>query len=133
LIVVDASFLVMALGDDGDEGVSVRARLHGENLAAPHLIDLEIASVLRSAVLADRMTPQRARQALQDLTDLDIERVAHTALLARVWELRDNHTVYDASYIALAELFQAPLLTYDAKMARGTGARCAFEVFPVLP
>ncbi len=133
MIVIDASFLVVALGDDAAEGAGARARLHGEDLAAPHLIDLEVTSVLRSALRAGRMTAQRARQALQDLADLDIERVAHTNLLARVWELRDNHTAYDASYIALAELLQAPLLTYDAKMVRGTGARCAFEVFPALP
>jgi predicted nucleic acid-binding protein len=133
LIVTDASFLVIALGDDGAGGAGARARLRGEDLAAPHLIDLEIASVLRSALRAGRMTARRARQALQDLADLDIERVAHTALLARVWDLRDNYTAYDASYIALAELFQAPLLTYDAKMARGTGARCTFEVFPEPP
>jgi predicted nucleic acid-binding protein len=50
-----------------------------------------------------------------------------------VWDLRDNYTAYDASYIALAELFQAPLLTYDAKMARATAARCIFEVFPAEP
>lgn len=62
--------------------------------------------------------------------DLHIERVAHSTLLRRVWELRDNYTPYDACYIALAELFRAPLLTYDATMASGSGARCTFEVFP---
>jgi len=128
LIVVDASFLVVALGDDDDQGNSARARLHGAELAAPHLIDLEIASVLRSAVRTGRMTAQRARQALGDLADIDVERVAHTILLARVWELRDDNTAYDACYIALAELLRAPLLTCDARMARSTGARCAFEI-----
>ena len=51
-------------------------------------------------------------------------------MLPRIWELRDNYTTYDASYIALAELFRAPLVTYDAKMAGASGARCTFEVFP---
>jgi predicted nucleic acid-binding protein len=133
LIVTDASFLLVALSDDGHEGAGARARLRGEELAAPHLIDLAVTSVLRSALRVGRMTAQRARQALRDLADLDVERVAHTALLGRVWELRDNYTAYDASYIALAELFAAPLLTYDAKMAAGTGARCTFEVFPAQP
>ena len=131
MIVLDASFLVMALADDDSDGVQTRDRIRGEELAAPHLIDPEIASVLRRAVHAGSMTPQRAKQALRDLADLDVERVAHTSLLPRVWELRDNYTTYDACYIALAELFQAPLLTYDAKMADGTGARCAFKTFPV--
>jgi predicted nucleic acid-binding protein len=129
LIVTDASFLAVALGDDGEGGAGARARLRGEDLAAPHLIDLEIASVLRSAVLAGRMTPVRAGQALVDLADVDVERIAHTALLPRIWELRDHYSVYDASYIALAELLEAPLLTFDAMMTRGSGARCVFEVF----
>ena len=130
MIIVDASFLVMALGDDGTDGAQARQRLRGEELAAPHLIDPEVTSVLRRSVLSGSMTGQRAGQALRDLADLDIERVAHTALLSRIWELRDNYTAYDACYVAIAELFRAPLLTYDAKMAGGAGARCAFEVFP---
>ena len=129
MIVTDASFLVMALADDGEDGAEARARLRGEELAAPHLADLEVTSVLRRSVAAGSVTVQRACQALQDLSDLDVERVAHTSLLPRVWELRGNYTAYDASYVALAELVQAPLLTCDAKMAGGSGARCAFEVF----
>lgn len=130
MIVTDASFLVTALADDGDDGAEARARLRGEELVAPHLADLEVTSVLRRSVAIGNVTAQRAHQALQDLADLDIERVTHTSLLPRVWDLRGNYTAYDACYVALAELFQVPLLTYDAKMASGTGARCAFEVFP---
>jgi len=130
LIIADASFLVMALGDDGSDGTQARERLRGEEMAAPHLVDLEVTSVLRRSVLTGTMTGQRASQALQDLTDLAIERVAHTTFLPRVWELRGNYTPYDACYVAVAELFRAPLLTYDARMAGGSGARCAFEVFP---
>jgi predicted nucleic acid-binding protein len=130
LIVVDASFLVMMIADDDGDGSQARGRARGEELVAPHLIDLEVASVLRRSVLSGGIPPQRARQALQDLHDLAVERVAHTTLLPRVWELRANFTTYDACYIALAELFRAPLLTFDAKMASGPGAQCAFEVFP---
>jgi predicted nucleic acid-binding protein len=130
LIVVDASFLVMMLADDNGDGTQARRRARGEELAAPHLIDLEVASVLRRSVRARGIPLQRAQQALQDLQDLAVERVAHTTLLPRVWELRDNFTTYDACYIALAELFRAPLVTFDARTAGGSGARCAFEVFP---
>jgi predicted nucleic acid-binding protein len=130
VIVTDASFLVMALADDGDDGADARARLRGEELAAPHLADLEVTSVLRRSVAAGNVTVRRAQQALQDLSDLDVERVTHTSLLRRIWDLRSNYTAYDACYVALAELLQAPLLTYDAKMAGGSGARCVFEVFP---
>lgn len=129
MIVTDASFLVMALGDDGTDGARARQRLRGEELAAPHLVDVEVTSVLRHSVLSGSITGQRASQVLHDLTDLAIERVAHTTLLSRVWELRGNYTSYDACYVAVAELFHAPLLTYDARMAGAPGARCAFEVF----
>jgi len=131
LIITDASFLVMALGDDGADGARARERLRGEELAAPHLVDVEVTSVLRRSVLNGTITVQRATQALQDLADLAIGRVVHTTpLLPRIWELRSNYTSYDACYVAVAELFHAPLLTYDARMASAPGARCAFEVFP---
>jgi predicted nucleic acid-binding protein len=130
LIIADASFLVMALGDDGPDGTRARERLHGEELAAPHLVDVEVTSVLRRSVLTGTVTEQRASQALRDLADLTMERVAHATLLRRVWELRGNFTPYDGCYVAVAELFHAPLLTYDAKMANASGARCTFEVFP---
>jgi predicted nucleic acid-binding protein len=131
MIVSDASFLVTVLSDDGRDGVQARERLHQEELAAPHLVDVEIASVLRRSVLNGSITRQRAVQALRDLSDLPVERVTHLALLPRVWELRGNYTAYDACYVAVAELFHAPLLTYDARLAAGPSARCAFEVFPV--
>jgi predicted nucleic acid-binding protein len=130
LIITDASFLVMALGDDGADGARARERLRGEELAAPHLVDIEVTSVLRRSVLNGTITVQRATQALQDLADLAIGRVVHTTLLPRIWELRSNYTSYDASYVAVAELFHAPLLTFDARMASAPGARCTFEVFP---
>lgn len=129
MIVVDASFLVMALADDGANGNRARVRLRGEELAAPHLVDVEVTSVLRRAVRTGGVTGQRAGQALHDLMDLEIERVPPVTLLDRVWALRANYTSYDACCVALAELFDAPLLTYDAKMAAASGARCAFEVF----
>jgi predicted nucleic acid-binding protein len=130
LIIADASFLVMALGDDGADGARARDRLRGEELAAPHLVDVEVTSVLRRSALNGTITVQRATQALQDLADLAIERVIHTTMLPRIWELRSNYTSYDACYVAVAELFHAPLLTYDARMASAPGARCTFEVFP---
>lgn len=123
----------MALADDGADGARARTRLRGHELAAPHLVDVEVASVLRRSVRTGSVTEERADQALRDLADLAMERVAHTSLLPRVWELRANYTAYDACYVALAELFHAPLLTYDAKMAAAPGARCAFEVFPATP
>jgi predicted nucleic acid-binding protein len=128
VIVVDASVLAPALADDGEDGDRARARLAGETIAAPALVDLEIASVLRRAALADRLDPRRCGQALTDLSALPLRRAPHLPLLARIWELRENLTVYDAAYVALAEATAAALLTADTRIAGATGPRCEIEV-----
>lgn len=133
MLVVDASVVAVALGDDGPDGDRARARLRGEVLAAPELIDLEVLSVLRRQSAAGRLDERRARLALDDLADLPIERARHVLLLRRCWELRDNLTVYDAAYVALAEALDARLLTADARLAKAPGIRCAVEVLKSAP
>ena len=128
MIVVDASVLVPALADDGVDGDQARARLRRDRLAAPELIDLEVSSVLRRLVLSDRLPARRAELALSDLVDLPLRRVSHRVLLPRCWSLRENLTVYDASYVALAEDLDALLVTADARLSRAPGIRCAIEV-----
>lgn len=128
MLVIDASVLAVALLDDGPDGVAVRQRLRGEELAAPALIDLEVASVWRGLVRGGHVDPRRIGLALDDLRDLPVQRVAHTHLLARCWELRENLTIYDAAYVALAEALHVPLLTGDKRLARSPGPRCAIEV-----
>ena len=128
MIVVDASVLATALGDDGDDGRRARDRLHGERLSAPELIDIEVTSVFRRLCVADQLDPVRADQALTDLETLRLDRVPHRPLLRRCWELRHNVTVYDAAYIALAEMLDATLVTADARLANAPGTTCAFEV-----
>jgi predicted nucleic acid-binding protein len=128
LIVVDASVVATALGDDGDDGERARARLAAERLAAPELIDLEVASVWRGALRGGHMIDGRAQQALADLAALPLARAPHRALMPRIWELGDNVSVYDAAYVALAEVLGVPLITADRKLTRATGARCAFEL-----
>lgn len=128
MIVIDASVLAVALLDDGQDGDTVRNRLLGEELAAPSLIDLEVASVWRGLARAGRLDPRRVGLALDDLRDLPIQRADHTPLLTRCWELRDNLTIFDAAYVALAEALQVPLLTGDRRLARSTGPRCTIEV-----
>lgn len=126
---MDASFLVNVLGDDGEDGRRARDRLGGENLVAPELVDLEVASTLRKFCAAKSLGAQRASQALMDLRDLRMDRIPHRELIDRCWELRNSVSIYDASYIAVAELFGAVLLTVDSRLARAPGARCAIEVF----
>jgi predicted nucleic acid-binding protein len=128
MIVVDASILVTALGDDGSDGDRARSRLKGERLAAPHLIDLEVTSAWRRLAASGDLDHRRAQFALDDLRSLRIDRVPHASLIARCWELRDNLTVYDSVYVALAEVMAAPLLTADARLAGASGPRCQIEL-----
>jgi len=128
VIVVDASVLSVALGDDGADGASARASLKNRSLVAPELIDLEVASVLRRRVQGGLMTPTRAEVALTDLTELPMRRAPHKPLLFRCWELRETVTPYDAAYIALAEILGIALLTGDGRLSRAPGIRCAIEV-----
>lgn len=128
MLVVDASVLAVALLDDATDGDAARARLRGEQLAAPALVDLEVVSVWRRLARGGHLDARRVRLALEDLRALPLERVDHTHLIERGWELRDNLTVYDAAYVALAEALGATLLTGDARLAKATGPRCPIEV-----
>jgi predicted nucleic acid-binding protein len=128
VIVVDASVLASAVGDDGADGDRARDRLANEQLVAPELLDLEVASVWRRAVRRGQMTEHRARQGFADLAALPLARAPHAPLMSRIWELRDNPTVYDAAYVALAEALDASLLTADRKLAQASGVRCMVDV-----
>lgn len=128
MLVIDASVLAVALLDDDQDGDTVRDRLRGEQLAAPALIDLEVASVWRGLARGAHLDPRRVRLALHDLQEIPIHRVDHTRLLMRCWELRDSLTVYDAAYVAVAEVLETPLLTGDRRLSRFTGPRCTIEV-----
>lgn len=128
MLVVDASVLAVALLDDGPDGDQIRARLRGEDLAAPSLIDPEVVSVWRGLARGGQLDARRVAFALEDLRALPLKRVDHGALVMRCWELRESLTVYDASYVALAEALQATLLTGDRRIARAPGPTCPIEV-----
>jgi predicted nucleic acid-binding protein len=128
VIVVDNSVLVAALVDNGPTGKACAGRLSGQTLAAPSLIDIEAANAIRGLLLGKKIVSADAHRALRLLPTLPIRRVHHGDLLPRVWELRGNFTAYDAAYIALAEHLDAPLITGDSKLQRGSGPRCAIEV-----
>jgi predicted nucleic acid-binding protein len=128
MIVVDASVIVTALGDDGDDGDRVRARLRGERLVAPHLVDLEIVSAWRRLAAPGQLDDRRVALAMTDLGALRIERAPHQLLVRRCWKLRANLTVYEASYVALAEAIDAVLLTGDRRLAEARGVGCSVEV-----
>ena len=129
MIVVDASALLeVLLGTRSAEGLIGRLFDPGETLHAPHLIDLEVAQVLRRYAQAGEVPLARCRAALSDFADLPLTRYPHDVLLERVWALRDNLTAYDAAYVALAEALDAPLVTTDRGMAFASGHRARIEL-----
>ena len=128
MIVVDASIIVTALADDGEEGDRVRRRLRGERLAAPQLIDVEVLSAWRRMHASGDLDERRAKLAIADLRSLRVDRVPHLPLLDRCWDLRANFTAYDAIYVALAEAMAVALLTADSALANAPGPRCPIEV-----
>jgi predicted nucleic acid-binding protein len=127
LIVVDASVIAPALADDDEDGERARSRLQGERLTAPEVLDLEVVSVIRKAFASGALSRRRAGLALADLIDLDLERISHRPMLARIWELHENLTPYDAAYVALAETIDATLVTADRRLALAPGPRCTIE------
>lgn len=129
MIVVDASaVLELLLGTAIAPRVTARLLDQAESLHAPHLLDIEVAQVLRRFAAAGELTATRGREALDDLDALPITRYPHDILLPRIWELRANLTAYDAAYVALAEALDAPLLTTDACLARAPGHRARVEL-----
>jgi predicted nucleic acid-binding protein len=92
-----------------------------ETLHAPHLIDLEVAQVLRRYVRSGVISAERAVEALTDLADFPLTRYPHFVLLTRVWQMRHALTAYDAAYLALAEALDSPLVTRDRALTRAGG------------
>jgi predicted nucleic acid-binding protein len=97
-------------------------------LHAPHLLDVEIAQVIRRYAANGEIDAERGRAALADLADFPLHRYPHDFLLPRAWELRNNLTAYDAMYVALAEVLDAPLLTRDKRLATAPGHHARIEV-----
>ena len=129
MIVLDASVGIEVLLRTSD-GVALEDRLLRERRPyhVPHVFDLEVAHALRRAVRASLLSAKGGRAALDLLAALPLARHGHVRLLDRIWELRDNVTAYDASYVALAEALGATLLTRDARLAAAPGVRAAVEV-----
>jgi predicted nucleic acid-binding protein len=128
VIVVDASALLeVLLNTRAAPRIADRLFAMGETLHAPHVVDLEVAQVLRRYVAAGAVTATRGAEALTDFADLPLDRYPHQLFLERIWQLRHNLTAYDAAYIALAEALAAPLVTRDAALARA-GHRARVEL-----
>lgn len=129
MIVVDASVVAAALSVEGKDGDSARGRLiEAGDLHAPHLVDLEVTSVLRRRCHLGGIEEQQVDAALEDLRELRLTRYPHFPLLPRIWELRSNLSPYDAAYVALAEALECSFVTGDQKLGRAPGIQCEVEV-----
>jgi predicted nucleic acid-binding protein len=127
--VVDASVLVAVTTDSGTEGAWAEDIVVG-NLAAPYLVQVETANILRRLESAGRVSRLEATAAYGDTLQIDIELFPFDPFAERVWELRHNLTAYDAWYVALAEALDQPLATLDSRLARATGPSCRFLTPP---
>ena len=122
MIVVDASALLEALlRTSAAKAVEDLLFTPRQTLHAPHLLDVEVAQVIRRYVANGEIDSERGRTALTDLADLALRRYPHDILLPRIWDLRNNLTAYDAAYVGLAEALDAPLLTRDKRLAGASG------------
>ena len=120
--------MVALLTPSGKLGDRVAELCAGRPLAAPHLLPFEVANVLRRHEVGGRLDPTAARLAHQDLLDLHVELWPFRAVASRVRALQANVTAYDASYVAVAESLDAPLVTLDERLARAPGPRCSFAL-----
>ncbi len=123
---VDASAALSALLNSGP----ARRALADERLHAPHLIDSEVLNGLRRRVAAGQLPAESGWNAVNALRRLGMTRYPVFTLLERVWDLRENLSAYDASYVALAELLNCSLMTADARLSRAPGVRCSITVVP---
>ena len=127
MLVADASAVVAALLDLGPDGTWAAEQLTGSELAAPHLLPVEVASSLRQLSHRKVISADVASLAHADLQDLAVDLFPYSPFAARAWDLRQNLTPYDASYVALAEWLHADLLTLDLRLTRVKGLRCGFR------
>lgn len=128
MLVADASIIAPIVADAGPDGGRFRQRLRRQQVAAPDLLGVEVVSVIRRQLRMGGLEASQAERAVTDLFELPIAVYPTGPLLHRTWELRDNLTAYDATYIALAEALDCAVFTADARLSRAPGIRCPIEL-----
>lgn len=124
ITVVDASVLVAALVDSADDGPWSERVIAGGGLVSPELVLVETANILRRHARSGQLSRVEAGLAYLNLLQLKVELFPFMPFAARVWELGENLTSYDAWYVALAEALDCPLVTLDRKIGRAPGPTC---------
>ena len=130
IVVPDASVVVAAFVDSSTVGTWALNAMRDGHLVAPHLMPVEVSSVIRRAELAGKLAPAVASQAHSDLLELSVRLFPYEPFGQRIWNLRRSVTAYDAWYVALAEELDATLVTLDEQLVRAHGPRCAMAMPP---
>jgi predicted nucleic acid-binding protein len=126
--VLDASVVTDALVVSGPDGEAARAALgHEDVVHAPYVMEAEVVSAFRGMVRRGDIDAATARTAISQLGRMRIARYSLAPFLDRVWALRDNVTVYDAWYVAVAEALETRLITQDLRLVNAAGVRCPVE------
>ena len=127
--VLDASavvaFVIARGGSPVDRFVASDASFH-----VPAICDVEVVSALLVQVRRGRLSDAQAREALIDYVSMPFTRHLHVHLIGRAFELGDNFTSADASYVALAEALDADLVTLDRPLARATRRHTQVHCMP---
>jgi predicted nucleic acid-binding protein len=129
VLIVDTSAVLAGLAASEPPAGLLERLADAGDLHAPHLIDTEILHALRRMTIAGQLSEERADDARTDFAELALIRYPHHPLSDRVWQLRHNLTAYDATFIALAELLEAPLITCDARLASAPGHQAHVDLF----
>lgn len=125
-MIVDASVLVEAVVRTGPRADWAEAAVTMDGLQAPQGIFAETCNVLARLERAGLLRGAEATEALHDALATRITLCPFDVVASRVWELRHNVTVYDARYVALAEITGEPLATLDRRLAAAPGTACRF-------
>ena len=128
--VIDAGLVVAALVDSGPTGIWAGQLLGVDDLAAPHLMPVEVANTLRRAAMAGDLSSDTASMAHVDLMELRVALYPYQPFASRIWDLRSNVTAYDAWYVSLAESLSSPLATLDLRLSQAAGCECRFVTPP---
>jgi predicted nucleic acid-binding protein len=129
VLVIDTSAVLEALVAHDPASGLVERLAHDGDLHGPHLIDTEVLHALRRMTMNGTISNERAADASSDFADLALVRYSHQPLSDRVWALRHNLTAYDATFVALAETLDAPLITCDARLASAAGHSAQIQLF----
>lgn len=129
-LVLDASAAIAALVDTDHDGDWAANLIAGEQILVPELFYAESANILRRYLRAEVLSEAEADAAYEDILDLAVTKYGYAPFAERIWELRHNVTPYDAWYVAIAEMLDAPLVTLDGRLANAPGPQCEFIVPP---